>query len=312
MMSNDMKEEFNKIVEPFGTRPEEYKKEKYEGTPIAKDEIVDSLRGYRYGVPMKTGKLQNRLVVGIPMTGLLRAEWVLARYGQIIPCNWSQSDSIQFIDQMSPLGFLVADARNIVANQAVDQGFEWLMFIDHDVILPPDFLVRFNERCIQDPVPVWSGLYFTKSIPSEPLIYRGIGQGYYADWTFGDLVWVDVLPMGCTVIHHSILKVMYDEAETYTIAGRTMKKIFDTPNKVWYDPEKTAWLTAVGTEDLKFCNDVVKQNVFEKAGWTKYAEMEHPFLIDTNIFCKHIMENGTQFPARGEETQFIKKVSNEK
>ena len=58
-----------------------------------------------------------------------------------------------------------------------------------------------------------------------------------------------------------------------------------------------------------FCNQVVKNKVFEKAGWEGYAEKEHPFMIDTNLFCRHIDEAGVQYPAMGEETQFIKRVA---
>lgn len=31
----------------------------------------------------------NRVLIFTPTTGLVRTEWVNARYGQIIPCNWS-------------------------------------------------------------------------------------------------------------------------------------------------------------------------------------------------------------------------------
>ena len=123
-----------------------------------------------------TGKLfgsiesaSNRIMVGIPMTGMLRSEWVLARYGQIIPCNWSQVDCIQFLDQWSPIGFLVADARNIIASACVEQEFEWLFFIDHDTIMPPYTIMKLNERMLKNEIPIWSGLYFTRSVPSEPL-----------------------------------------------------------------------------------------------------------------------------------------------
>ena len=82
----------------------------------------------------------NRIMIGIPLTGNVRAEWMLARYGQVIPCNWSQVDCIRFLDQWSPMGFSVADARNVIATAFVEQGFEWLFFIDHDTILDKEML----------------------------------------------------------------------------------------------------------------------------------------------------------------------------
>ena len=55
----------------------------------------------------------------------------------------------------------------------------------------------------QGDVPVVSGLYFTKSEPSEPLIYRGRGSGAYLDFRMGDKVYADGVPTGCLLIHHS-------------------------------------------------------------------------------------------------------------
>jgi len=253
-------------------------------------------KGYRSTI---TGVIQSpthRIIVGIPMTGLVRSEWVMARYGQVIPCNWSQVDAISWMDSFSPLNFLVADARNFTATQAVEKGFEWLLFIDHDVIIPPNFIIRCNERMLENKVPVWSGLYFTKSVPAEPLVYRGRGNGYYNKWKLGEEVWVDGLPMGCTMISVSILKAMYEESEEYEYKGTTIRRIFDTPSNVWYDPEKAEWFKASGTEDLDWCLRVMQQGFFEKAGWGKYQKKKYPFLIDTSLFCRHIEWDGIQYP----------------
>ena len=247
----------------------------------------------------------NRVMVGIPMTGLLRSEWVLARYGQVIPCNWSQVDCIQWLEQHSPIGFMVADARNIIATSCIKQDFEWLFFIDHDTIIPPTTILKQNERMLKKDVPVWSGLYFTKSVPSEPLIYRGRGNSYFTDWKLGDEVWVDGLPMGCTVIHNSLLKVMYEESEEYDAGGIKVRRIFETPAKTWFDPENMSWHNSTGTEDLEWCSRVMRDKIFEKAGWPEYQEKEFPFLIDTSVFCKHIDFNGKIYPSRGEEQQFL-------
>lgn len=268
--------------------------------PILKSN--ESFHGKLFG---KLSQPATRILVGIPMTGLLRAEWVLARYGQVIPCNWSQTDAIQWIDSWSPLNFAVADARNIIASACVEQGFEWLFFIDHDVILPPGIILKLNDRMNEAKVPIWSGLYFTRSVPSEPLVYRGRGNSFYKDWKFGDEVWVDGIPMGCTMIHSSILKVLYDSSETYEVKGIKVKKIFETPSRTWFDPETSSFYNAVGTEDLEFCNRVLKEDAFVKAGWTEYGDKEFPFLIDTNLFCRHIESNGIQYPSRGEERAFI-------
>jgi hypothetical protein len=250
-------------------------------------------------------KSQKRIMLGIPMTGLLRSEWVMARYGQIIPCNWSMTEFFQMIDQWSPLAYTVADGRNIIVQAAVKQDIEWLFFVDHDVVLPPATILHVNDRMLKADIPVWSGLYFTKSRPSEPLIYRGRGNSYYKNWELGDKVWVDGIPMGCTLIHVSILKAMYEDSEEYMAGNISVRRVFDTPRKVHYDPETRGWFTARGTEDLAWCTRVMEEGYFKKAGWDKFQKKKYPFMIDTAIFCRHIDWNGLQYPAEGEEANFV-------
>jgi len=249
----------------------------------------------------------KRILVGIPMTGLLRAEWVLARYGQTIPCNWSQVDAIQWISTEAPMRELVADARNMIAARFVEKDFEWLFFIDHDVIIPSDTILKWNVRMRKADIPMWSGLYFSKSAPAEPLLYRGRGNSFYDKWKMGDEVWVDGIPMGCTMIHKSIMKVLWDESEEYQPqAGCKIRKVFETPSKAWYDPETSTFNKAQGTEDLTLCTRIMEKGLLKKAGWPKFQRKKYPFMVDTSVFCRHISFSGTQYPAFGEEKEFIR------
>lgn len=239
----------------------------------------------------------NRILVGVPMTGLIRSEWAIARYGQIIPCNWSHSDVIHWINQCTPLGYAVAEARNLVAHEAIKGKFEWLFFIDHDVILPPDCFVKINQYMMAAKYPVVSGLYFAKCHPPEPLLYRGRGNSFYNKWKPGEKVWVDGIPMGCTLIHVSVLKAMAADAPDYTISGnRTVKKIFDTPAGTHVDVEKKSWHGFAGTEDLAWCNRVIAGKYLHKAGWKDVSKKTYPFLVDTSIFCKHMTMDGQVYP----------------
>lgn len=274
---------------------------------IKKEEKAIKTKGYRSTIIAKRSKPQTRLMIGIPMTGLLRSEWVMARYGQVIPCNWSQVECIQWLDQYSPLNFLVADARNIIAKQCVEMGFEWLLFIDHDVVLPPTFFTSINDYMLKGKIPIVGGLYFTKSIPSEPLIYRGRGNSYFANWKLGDKVWVDGSGCGSTLIHSSILKSLYEESEEYEIAGQKVKKVFDTPSKVFFDPETQSFNSQTGTEDLFFYSRIMKEGIFKKAGWPEYQRKKYPFLIDTKLFSWHIDWDGNKYPMRGEHLRFTRK-----
>lgn len=240
--------------------------------------------------------INHRLAVGIPMTGMLRAEWVLARYGQIIPTNWSALDIIQWVDTYAPLGFMVADARNMVVKSAIEKNMEWLLFIDHDVILPPDAFLRLNDYIREGKYPVVSGIYFTRSWPSEPLIYRGRGNSFYSDWNVGDKVMVDGTHMGCTLINMKIIKAMWDVSEEYNVGPNVTRRVFHTPNELFYDDETHSTHAFTGTEDLFWCDRVKNEGFYEKAGFAKFQKMEYPILCDTAIACYHMDINGERFP----------------
>lgn len=244
----------------------------------------------------KFGSYINRLLIGTATTGEVRMEWVMARYGQIIPTNWSQVQMNQFLNPYAPIGYQVADAQNLIIKAAVEQDYEWLLLIEHDNVLPEDAFLRFNRYIRGADIPVVSGLYYTKTVPSEPLVYRGRGTSAYTKFTLGEKVWCDGVPTGCLLIHCSILREMWQDSPEYTAGDTKTRKIFDTPRKLWYDPQTHEYNQTTGTSDLDWCTRVMEGGYFKKAGWDGYQKKKYPFLVDTNIFVRHIRTDGKMFP----------------
>jgi len=238
----------------------------------------------------------NRILIGTPTTGLVRIEWVGGRYGQVTPCNWSHVTYQEYINSFVPLRYQVDDAQNLIVKEVVEKNFEWLLLYEHDVIPPPDCFIRINQYIIKKEVPIVSGLYYSRSRPSEPLVYRGRGTSYYPDWKMGDLVWADGVPTGLLLIHNSILKEMWKESPEYALKGTTTRRVFETPRKMWYDPQTGVHNAVSGTSDLAFCDRVMQGEYFRKAGWEEYQAMKYPFLVDTNLFCKHVDPDGAMYP----------------
>ena len=195
-----------------------------------------------------------------------------------------------------PMRYQVDDAQNMIVKELIEKDFEWLLLIEHDVILPNEAFIRFNDYMLSEEYPIVSGLYFTRFRPSEPLVYRGRGNSFYSDFEIGDRVMCDGVPTGCLLIHQSILRVLWDESEEYQVGKQFTRRVFNTPRKTWYDPETGYQNSTTGTSDLDWCTRLMKDDIFKKAGWEKFQEMEFPFLCDTSIFCKHINPNGEQFP----------------
>lgn len=238
----------------------------------------------------------SRILIGHPVTGLLRVEWVQARYGQLVPMNWSQVEMMEAMSGYYPMRYQVADAQNLIVQKAIEGNFEWVLLWEHDVLPPPDTLVKLNKYMRDSEHPVVSGLYYSRSRPSEPLVFRGRGTGVYTDWQHGDMVWCDGVPTGMLLISVRLLREMWNEAPEYMVKNRIARRVFETPRDSWHDPETTDYHTMQGTSDLHWCTSVMTNGYFAKSGWPEFQEKENPFLIDTTIFCKHINPDGEQFP----------------
>lgn len=262
--------------------------------------MTSPVREYRQIIDDSGAPYTNRVLIATPTTGVIRMEWSAARHGQIIPTNWSQVIMLQWMSGYYPTRYQVADAQNLIVKAAVEKEFEWLMLIEHDVLLPPDAFIRFNAYMREEQYPVVSGLYFSRSRPSEPMIYRGRGTSYYTDWRLGDRVWCDGVPTGCLLIHCGILREMWQDAEEYQVGNAFTRRVFETPRKMWPDPELQQFATMVGTSDLDWCSRVIEGDYLRRAGWGNFVDdledSRYPFLVDTNIFCEHINIDGRRFP----------------
>jgi hypothetical protein len=238
----------------------------------------------------------KRILIATPTLGNVRMEWVQARYGQIIPTNWGMVMYTQYMNSFIPLRYNIPDAQNIIVKEALEKGFEWLLLIEDDTMPPPDGFVKINQHIKNATVPVVSGLYYTKSNPSEPLIYRGRGTSFYDDWKLGDQVWADGVPTGFLLINCKLLKAMWDDSPEYMAGDVKVRRVFENPERFWFDEETGSYNTVTGTSDLEWCTRVIEGDYLKKAGFDKIGKKKYPFLVDTSILCRHITPNGEIFP----------------
>lgn len=268
----------------------------YENPKIEYRQIVDDSGNPGY---------MNRVMIGTATTGLVRIEWVGARYNVTVPVNWSQVEMTHQIPTYMPLRYQVAEAQNMIVREALfprghEGSFEWLLLIEHDVVIQPNTFLLFNEYLQKKTAPIVSGLYYTRGNPSVPLVFRGRGNGTYEDWELGDVVYCDGIPTGLLLIHTSILKLLWDDSPEYAAFGSITRRVFDTPRNQWTDPQTGMLGMRSGTSDLEFCNRIMEGDYIRKAGWEKYwdelEDQRYPFICDTRIFARHINNNGEQFP----------------
>ena len=238
----------------------------------------------------------NRVLVFTPTTGTVRMEWVNARYGQIIPTNWSHIQMQQFLSPYVPVCYQLADAQNLMAKKVVEEDIQWVIYIEHDNIVPDDLFVKLNRYINEAKYPVVSGLYYTKADPAEPILYRGRGNSYYRDWKHGDMVMVDGIPFGCRLEDAKLIKEAWKISPEYMVGGEKTRRVFETPERVWFDEEKGGYASKVGTSDLAWCTRIIEDKLLEKAGYPEFQKMKYPFLVDTSIFVRHIDQQGRMYP----------------
>ena len=238
----------------------------------------------------------KRVLIFTPSRGSVRMEWVQARYGQITPCNWSMVELRQTVSDYIPIEYQLADAQNLMAKIVIRDDYDWIIYIEDDNVIPPDFLIKMNQYMLKATEPVVSGVYFTKSVPPEPLIYRGRGNSYFTDWKMGDKVRCDGIPFGARLEHASLIKEAWKTSPEYVIGNEVTRRVFEQPTDRWYDEEKGGFAGRTGTTDLAWCTRIMEEGLLKKIGYPNLQKKKYPFLCDTSIFVKHIDPSGRMWP----------------
>lgn len=92
--------------------------------------------------------------------------------------------SLLSMDRIGQCGFafscssLIYDARNQLAKQAVNEGYDRVLWLDSDMDFQPDLLKQLSSDMDEGREFV-SGLYFKRKAPVKPVIYKSLG--FYKD-----------------------------------------------------------------------------------------------------------------------------------
>lgn len=68
---------------------------------------------------------------------------------------------------------LVYDSRNLLAGEAVSQGYDRILFLDSDMVFQPDLLIRLSKDMDEGRDYV-CGLFFRRKPPYKPVIYKDL------------------------------------------------------------------------------------------------------------------------------------------
>ena len=73
---------------------------------------------------------------------------------------------------------LIYDARNSLVKEAIERGFDRMLWFDSDMTFNKDTMERLSAR-VDDGAEIVSGIYFKRKAPIKPVVYKDIG--YYKD-----------------------------------------------------------------------------------------------------------------------------------
>lgn len=144
-------------------------------------------------------------VVGIPSFGVVSLQWAMSLTSMAMPINFTNQFSV-VLDKRIDI------ARNEIVERVVndESSPRFLFFLDDDVIMPPNSLRNMVHRMenLGPDIGAISGVYYSKSEPGEPLIFKTRGRGSYYDWRVGDFFSVWAAGCGLVLIRTQALKDM--------------------------------------------------------------------------------------------------------
>lgn len=140
------------------------------------------------------------VVVGIPSFGMVSTYFMQARNSQQFPLVSSSIDKVV-------LNKPIAEARNEIVEFALSQNANYIYWLDDDVIAPPDSFLKLANHGKD----IINGVYWSKSNPPMPLLFRNHLEGPYYDWHVGDLIEIDAAGMGLTLVKTDVYRKMQKE-----------------------------------------------------------------------------------------------------
>jgi len=149
-------------------------------------------------------------------------------------------------------------ARNHLCQMTLDNGFDYCLMLDSDIVAPNDTILRLLAHNL----PIVSGMYHRRSPPHSIPVMIKDGQ-WVTQFPQNALIEVDYVGSGCLLIHRSVLEQMPPiEPGHHWFCWRVDRKGIMEPGECL-------------SEDFTFCR-YAKKTLGVKT------------IVDTSIQCRHI------------------------
>lgn len=206
----------------------------------------------------------NKILIAIPCMGTMPVQFVES----LLNLQKPEGTKVCF-----KAGSLIYDARNLIALKAIQEEYDYVLWLDSDMTFPPDTLTRLLEDFTQPGVEMVTGLYVKRTMPVLPVIYDELdnptkdADGHmighlheYESYPENTLFTVKGCGFGCVLTSVQLLKRVWDN---FGPAFSPMP---------WFG------------EDISFCRRVnmLYDDDYEERG------IRRSILCDSRIKCGHI------------------------
>lgn len=218
-------------------------------------------------------KAQRQVLVVVLTRETTVANWSASFRNLIIPGN---PHSYVFLS-----GMPFDHARDRGCHLALEGGYEYIFFLDDDVLLHPESIIRLMSHKL----PIVSGVYCRRAPPIVPVMMRNFagGRHWVTQFFAPSLIEVDVVGAGCLLIHRSVLERLppishkyrwfewrVDQTKCYlqTSSGeKSQGGIVNTHTMIELPPEERV------SEDFAFCLHAKRHR--------------YQIIVDTGCQCRH-------------------------
>lgn len=193
-------------------------------------------------------KEQHKVMCAILHTELTTVAWAFGLRNLQVPGS------------MVPVAGMPYDhARNEAVKMFLANGlYQWLFFLDSDVVPPNDAVLRLLSRNL----PIVSGMYSRRSPPHGVPVMIREGVGWINSFPRNSLVEADLVGAGCLLIHRHVLEKVPPQDRVH-------------PWFWWRVDDQEAHKKGMGmSEDFTWCKHV------RQHGYKIY--------VDTSIKCRHV------------------------
>lgn len=107
--------------------------------------------------------MDKKVLIAIPCMDMVSARFAqsLATLKKVGQCT------VSFL-----MGSLIYDSRNKLAGYAVQMEADYMLWLDSDMVFPPDTLERMMKTIEENDIDILCGLYFRRTHPFTPVLFN--------------------------------------------------------------------------------------------------------------------------------------------